>query len=272
MGDALYDQVVQGESVPCRIYAPVGIHADLLAYLVRRLLENGANSSFVNNIVDENIPVESLLEDPVELASRWTSPSNPQITSPPALYGVERPNSAGFDLSDCTELERARTAMHTTLSALPMNFASREPQLEIRNPANHAELVGKVSLDDGDSMAAALERANDALVTWKVTDVTERARLLNALADALEAHRDELITLCCKEAGKTIPDSVAEIREAVDFCRYYALQAVEQKFEEQGLRPRGVILCISPWNFPLAIFLGQIAASGTHCCQRTRCG
>jgi len=261
MGDALYDQVVQGESVPCRIYAPVGIHADLLAYLVRRLLENGANSSFVNNIVDENTPVESLLEDPVELARSWTTPSNEHIASPPALYGAERPNAAGFDLTDYLALEQARTVMQSTLNALPLNFSSQKPALEIRNPADHNELVGTVDLHDGNTMAIALQRASAAFSTWQSTDVKERARLLFALADALEVHRDELIVLCCKEAGKTIPDSVAEIREAVDFCRYYALQSLEQKFDEQGLRPRGVILCISPWNFPLAIFLGQIAAA-----------
>ncbi|MEP4485058.1 MAG: bifunctional proline dehydrogenase/L-glutamate gamma-semialdehyde dehydrogenase PutA [Halioglobus sp.] len=261
MGDALYDQVVQGESVPCRIYAPVGIHADLLAYLVRRLLENGANSSFVNNIVDENIPVESLLEDPVELARSWTNASNPQIASPAELYGSERPNAAGFDLTDCVALEQARSAMQTTLASLPLNFATSDAQLDIRNPADHAELVGTVSLDDARSMTTALERTSGAFDAWQATDVKERARLLFALADALETHRDELITLCCKEAGKTIPDSIAEIREAVDFCRYYAQQAVEQNFTGQGLRARGVILCISPWNFPLAIFLGQIAAA-----------
>ncbi|GAB3276783.1 bifunctional proline dehydrogenase/L-glutamate gamma-semialdehyde dehydrogenase PutA [Parahaliea aestuarii] len=261
MGDALYDQVVEGENIPCRVYAPVGVHADLLAYLVRRLLENGANSSFVNNIVDEDIPVESLLEDPVEQVRQWRDRRNPHIPLPPALYGAERANAAGMDLTDPQVLEPAREAMNAWLATLPVDASSGGEVVEIRNPADHAELVGRISYADDAAIEAALDTAHAASPTWAQRPVQERADILRRLADALEANRDELIGLCCKEAGKSLPDGVAEVREAVDFCRYYAARAEQADFAAEGLRPRGTVLCISPWNFPLAIFLGQVSAA-----------
>lgn len=261
MGDALYDQVVEGENVPCRVYAPVGVHADLLAYLVRRLLENGANSSFVNNIVDEDIPVESLLEDPVEQVRQWQDKRNPHIPLPVALYGDERPNSEGMDLTDPLVLEPAREAMNQWLATLPLDYSQGGEVVEIRNPADHGELVGRLSFAGDREIESALDRTHSAFDAWSTRPVQERAGILRRLADALEAHSHELIALCCKEAGKSLPDGIAEVREAVDFCRYYAARAEQADFAAEGLRARGVVLCISPWNFPLAIFLGQVSAA-----------
>ncbi len=261
MGDALYEQVLNRERVPCRIYAPVGEHADLLAYLVRRLLENGANSSFVNNIVDESIPVESLLDDPLEHMRAQQYQSNPNIPLPPDLYGKERANAAGTDLSDTTVLLPMREHMDTWLRTLPLHYGDRGETLQIRNPADHNKIIGRVQLADSAAMETALQRAQGAFERWSNTPASYRASLLNTLADALEAQRDELIALCTAEAGKTIVDGVAEVREAVDFCRYYAQRAVQENFPAQGQQARGVVLCISPWNFPLAIFLGQVSAA-----------
>ena len=261
MGDALYDQVLDDEQVPCRVYAPVGVHADLLAYLVRRLLENGANSSFVNNIVDENIPVESLLEDPVEQARSWASAHNPQIPLPRAIFGNERANSRGLDLTDQAGLETLRQRAQAALAQYPLHRARGPQPLRVVNPANHNELVGTIDLAGPDDIDASLARVSAAVTGWAKTSATDRRAILDRLADALEQHTPELIALCCKEAGKSIPDGVAEIREAVDFCRYYGAQAQSAGFADKGLGARGVVLCISPWNFPLAIFLGQVTAA-----------
>jgi len=261
MGDALYDQVLNEDKVPCRIYAPVGEHADLLAYLVRRLLENGANSSFVNNIVDEAIPVESLLDDPLEQVRVLPNKSNPHIPLPANLYGAERTNAVGTDLTDTSVLTLMREEMDTWLGTLPLDYCNLGKAFHIVNPADHAEQVGTVQLADAATMESAMDNAQRAFADWSSTSVTYRAKLLNTLADSLEKHQSELIALCCKEAGKTIADGVAEVREAVDFCRYYAARAVQENFSQKGQQARGIILCISPWNFPLAIFLGQISAA-----------
>jgi RHH-type transcriptional regulator, proline utilization regulon repressor / proline dehydrogenase / delta 1-pyrroline-5-carboxylate dehydrogenase len=261
MGEALFDQVVQADNVPCRIYAPVGVHADLLAYLVRRLLENGANSSFVNNIVDDNIPVESLLDDPVEMVSNWRQKSNPVIPAPENIFGRERRNSGGMDLTDPLLLEAAKLAMDNWLEQLPLGSTQGDNTLEIRSPSDRSLLVGTVALADEAALQQALARTHDAFPGWASLAAGERATILEKLADALQLNAFELIALCTSEAGKTIADGVAEVREAIDFCRYYAAQAVAADFNAQELAPRGVALCISPWNFPLAIFLGQVAAA-----------
>ncbi|MCT6698857.1 bifunctional proline dehydrogenase/L-glutamate gamma-semialdehyde dehydrogenase PutA [Rheinheimera sp. 4Y26] len=258
MGDALYDQVVADDKVPCRIYAPVGEHSDLLAYLVRRLLENGANSSFVNNIVDENIPVESLLKDPVETVRGWKQKRNTQIPLSVNLYGSERKNSKGIDLTEIDALTPLRNNLNNWLAK-----ATAQPAVEgakaVRNPANHAEIIGYHQHATPEQMKALVDSAEAAFPAWTATPVAARADSLRKLADALEANRDELIAICVKEAGKTVGDSVAEVREAVDFCRYYAARAEEMFAKPQ--HSRGVVLCISPWNFPLAIFLGQVSAA-----------
>jgi len=270
MGEALYENMVADEGISCRIYAPVGEHADLLAYLVRRLLENGANSSFVNNIVDETIPVESLLEDPFATVESWKEKSNSVIPLPEDIFEnefssvsediVARKNSVGFDLTDCNHTEPAKAALTALLDNWLTAAATAEGDCEVRNPANQDELIGHLQFDSESVIEEKLQQVQAAQSAWAARPTVERAELLNAMADALEANRDEFLALCVKEAGKSVPDAVAEIREAVDFCRYYARQA-ETLFNENTVQARGVVLCISPWNFPLAIFLGQVAAA-----------
>jgi RHH-type proline utilization regulon transcriptional repressor/proline dehydrogenase/delta 1-pyrroline-5-carboxylate dehydrogenase len=261
MGDSLYDQIVTVENIQCRIYAPVGEHEDLLAYLVRRLLENGANSSFVNAIVDETRPVESLLEDPVEKTQRLKYKYNEQIQKPINLYGKERDNSKGLDVTDINQI----TPLKIVIDRWVDEHLLSEQQIPegchaVRNPANHDEIIGFHRYDSAEQMEAKLEIAHTAFATWSQVSPRERADLLRRSADILERHMDELIALCIKEAGKVTKDGVDEVREAVDFCRYYANRAEELAIDER-LAPRGVVLCISPWNFPLAIFLGQVVAS-----------
>jgi len=265
MGDSLYDQIVTGENIQCRIYAPVGHHEDLLAYLVRRLLENGANSSFVNAIVDESQPVESLLEDPVEKTQRLKDKYNQQIIKPIALYhgenGKNRDNSKGFDLTDINEIIPLKVSLDSWFEANLLNESDiPEGANPVKNPANHSEIIGFHQHHNKDEMLAMIDTAQAAFISWSATPVTERAALLCRVADILERHTDELIALCIKEAGKVAQDGIDEVREAVDFCRYYANRATEVASDER-LEARGVVLCISPWNFPLAIFLGQVAAA-----------
>ena len=259
MGESLYDQVVNGKKIPCRVYAPVGKHSDLLAYLVRRLLENGANSSFVNNIVDENIPVESLLSDPVEVVQGWANKYNPQIPQSIEMFGNERKNSKGIDLTDIDEVSEMKENIVNWFEN-NQKQTSQEDAEPVTNPANHEEIIGYIKHADENEMNALVTKANDAFASWSQLPVEQRANVLLKTADALEENRDELIALCTKEAGKSIPDGVAEVREAVDFCRYYAAQATEL-MKDENLASRGVVLCISPWNFPLAIFLGQVSAA-----------
>ncbi|RDV27950.1 bifunctional proline dehydrogenase/L-glutamate gamma-semialdehyde dehydrogenase PutA [Alteromonas aestuariivivens] len=261
MGDTLYDQVVTEEKIQCRVYAPVGEHEDLLAYLVRRLLENGANSSFVNAIVDDSRPVESLLEDPVEKTQRLKVRFNKQISMPRDLYAPERANSKGLDITDVNTIqalqhELTRWQEHYTADAdsLP------EGAVAVRNPANHDDVVGYHVYAQPEQMLAALDCVHQGFSGWSKLPVEERAEILERVADALERHMAELIAICIREAGKVTQDSIDEVREAVDFCRYYAVRARELD-EDNRLLPRGVVLCISPWNFPLAIFLGQVVAA-----------
>jgi RHH-type proline utilization regulon transcriptional repressor/proline dehydrogenase/delta 1-pyrroline-5-carboxylate dehydrogenase len=265
MGDSLYDQIVSLENIQCRIYAPVGHHEELLAYLVRRLLENGANSSFVNAIVDESQPVESLLEDPVERTQRLKDKYNNQILRPIALYhdakGLGRDNSKGLDLTDISVITPLKASLdHWFVDHLLNNNDIPEGAIAVKNPANHREIIGFHHLHDKAAMLEMIDTAETAFTSWSKTPVSERADLLCRVADILERHTDELIALCIKEAGKIAQDGIDEVREAVDFCRYYAQQAVEVAADER-LEARGVVLCISPWNFPLAIFLGQVAAA-----------
>jgi len=272
MGDSLYDQIVSQEGIQCRIYAPVGHHEDLLAYLVRRLLENGANSSFVNAIVDESQPVESLLEDPVEKTQRLKDRYNGQIIMPVDLYRNEnkkndkyfiesRGNSKGLDLTDINEITPLKVSLDNWFVGNLLNKNDvPEGAVVVKNPANHSEIIGFHQHHNKDDMLAMIDKADSAFATWAKTPVTERAALLCRIADILERHMDELMALCIKEAGKVAQDGIDEVREAIDFCRYYAARAIEQS-EDERLEARGVVLCISPWNFPLAIFLGQVAAA-----------
>lgn len=263
MGDSLYDQVVTQDKIQCRVYAPVGFHEDLLAYLVRRLLENGANSSFVNAIVDDSQPVESLLEDPVERTQRLQVRENKQISMPVDLYAPYRANSRGFDIYDVNAIQalslRLEKWFEGHVQALG-DVQESENKIIVRNPSKLDEIVGVHQYHSKADMQDMLERTTTAFESWSQQPVEDRADLLMRIAGILERHMDELIGLCIKEAGKVTLDSIDEVREAVDFCRYYAVEATRLD-PENRLKPRGVVLCISPWNFPLAIFMGQVAAA-----------
>jgi len=261
MGESLFDQIINEEKIQCRVYAPVGQHVDLLAYLVRRLLENGANSSFVNAIVDSNRSVESLISDPVETLQRLRNQCNTQITMPIHLYGVERSNSKGMDLTNINVIMPFKDNLDKWLEDhLIEKNQVPEGALAVKNPANHKEIIGYVKSHNSDDMNVLLANAENAFEAWSQTPVQERANLLRRVADILECHRDELVAICIKEAGKTAQDGIDEVREAVDFCRYYAARS-EELAKDERFEARGVILCISPWNFPLAIFLGQVVAA-----------
>ncbi|MEC4088716.1 bifunctional proline dehydrogenase/L-glutamate gamma-semialdehyde dehydrogenase PutA [Pseudoalteromonas rubra] len=261
MGESLFDQIVESEGIQCRVYAPVGHHEDLLAYLVRRLLENGANSSFVNAIVDTTKPVESLLPDPVETLQGLRNKYNKQISLPIELYGDERPNSKGMDLTDINALTPFKENLDNWFNEHRIEASAvPEGHMAVRNPANHTEIVGHVPVHDETYMQGILSNAENAFAEWSQTPVKERADLLRRVGDILERHHDELVAICIKEAGKITQDGIDEVREAVDFCRYYAARA-EELSKDERFEARGVILCISPWNFPLAIFLGQVAAA-----------
>jgi len=261
MGESLFDQVVNEDKVQCRVYAPVGQHEDLLAYLVRRLLENGANSSFVNAIVDESKSVESLLLDPVEKMQSIKNKANPQIDMPINLYGEERDNSKGLDLTDINKL----TPMKENLQQWFADNRIKEANIPdgskaMTNPANLDQIIGYITHQDETEMQQLISNAQTAFNDWSQKPVKERADILRRTADILERHRDELIAICIKEAGKVAQDGIDEVREAVDFCRYYAARA-EDLAKDERFEARGIVLCISPWNFPLAIFLGQVAAA-----------
>ncbi|MEM9739953.1 MAG: bifunctional proline dehydrogenase/L-glutamate gamma-semialdehyde dehydrogenase PutA [Pseudomonadota bacterium] len=278
MGEALFRAADTGARV--RVYAPVGQHEDLLPYLVRRLLENGANTSFVNAFLDPDVPVEQVVEDPI--AKLEAGPRrHPQIPTPPRLYGPVRRNSAGLDLSQASvrcDLEQAISAVNggPLLKAGPIMakaVQSRRDVLRRHSPAEIESVVGMVSnADAGDVEIAATDCAK-AQRAWDIEGGPHRAAILRAMADGLESDSHRLIALMARETGKTLQDGIDEVREAVDFCRYYASQA-ETKFaapvrlpgpsgetNHLSLHGRGVFGCISPWNFPLAIFTGQIAAA-----------
>ena len=281
MGEELYDGLLDGagQPVPCRVYAPVGSHEDLLPYLVRRLLENGANTSFVNRIVDERVPAAEVVHDPVAEVEAFDSIPHPRIPLPAAMFGAERVNSAGINLADGGEQDRlaeaCRKAAGRPASATPVVAGKpRRGRLRrVMNPANRSEVVGEVEEAGPDLVDEALASAVRAQPAWDRRPAAERAAILERAADAYESHQGELIALCVREAGKTIPDSLAELREAVDFLRYYAARARQDfgapaampgptgESNRLALRGRGVFACISPWNFPLAIFTGQVAAA-----------
>jgi RHH-type transcriptional regulator, proline utilization regulon repressor / proline dehydrogenase / delta 1-pyrroline-5-carboxylate dehydrogenase len=276
MGETLYDQVVGGgeRGVQCRVYAPVGTHEDLLAYLVRRLLENGANTSFVNRIIDEDAPIADLVANPRTAVNRLEIKPHPSIPLPCNLYGGERLNSAGLDLSDGPELRQLAEQLQqftNTWTAAPQQ-ANGHPT-SIFEPANRSQTVGHVRNATPDDVEFALNSAYGAASSWSATPAEQRAIMLERGADLLEENMAELLALCVREAGKTLADSVPEIREAVDFLRYYATRCRADFSDPQrmpgptgetndlSLHGRGVFVCISPWNFPLAIFLGQVSAA-----------
>jgi len=268
MGEPLYDEVVGPAKLdrPCRIYAPVGTHETLLAYLVRRLLENGANSSFVNRIADEKVPVDDLVADPVA-AVRAMSPvgaPHPRIAAPRALF-PDRANSRGLDLSDedrLAELARARDeSAGRRWTAGPAGVADDDGGFApVLNPADRRDIVGSVRGARPAEIEAALAAAVAAAPGWAATAPETRARCLARAADAMERSMPVLIGLIVREAGKSYANAVAEVREAVDFLRYYGAEVV-RTFGAERHAALGPVVCISPWNFPLAIFTGQVAAA-----------
>ncbi|MEM8647862.1 MAG: bifunctional proline dehydrogenase/L-glutamate gamma-semialdehyde dehydrogenase PutA, partial [Pseudomonadota bacterium] len=260
MGEALHQAVLEKENTQCRIYAPVGAHEDLLAYLVRRLLENGANSSFVNQIVDTSLPAETVAADPFEAAENITSFQSDIIRLPAELYGAERTNSRGWDLhneDDLEEIDAARVSFkNQRWTAEPLLAVPFEgtPATDLSNPADPSDQIGQlIRANEADTEAAiAAARA------WSDTPASDRAAVLTRASELYEENFGELFAALAREAGKTPLDAVAELREAVDFLRYYGAQAALLPEERTA---RGIIACISPWNFPLAIFTGQIAAA-----------
>lgn len=277
MGEPLYEQVVGAIAAgklgrPCRIYAPVGTHETLLAYLVRRLLENGANTSFVNRIADETIALDELVKSPVQVADQQAATEgaaglpHPRIPLPAALYGAPRSNSRGLDLSNENTLTELTATLQVTanqawtaapLLAADVPAGTTQP---VRNPADHSDVVGQVQEATTADVDQALAYAQAAAAPWAATPPAERAAALLRTADLLEERMQPLLGLLMREAGKSASNAVAEVREAVDFLRYYAAQ-VQSTFNNATHLPLGPVACISPWNFPLAIFMGQVAAA-----------
>ncbi len=282
MGEALYREVVAPDKlgIPCRVYAPVGSHEELLPYLVRRLLENGANTSFVNRIVDEKLPIDEIIADPVARVRELARKPHPRIPLPERLYGADRVNSRGIDLSDPDKLEPLAAAMAQALGerlrAAPIAGGveiERGAARELWDPSDRRRVVGEVVEADGDAVERALAAASRAAPDWAATPAEQRAACLDRMAGLLEEHAAEAMAICVREGGKTLADSVAEMREAVDFCRYYAQRARADfaaplslpgptgETNQIAMHGRGVFACISPWNFPLAIFTGQVTAA-----------
>jgi len=281
MGEPLYDQVTPAEAmgIPCRVYAPVGSHEDLLAYLVRRLLENGANTSFVNRIVDEKAPLDAIVADPIMQVRKLKTKPHPGIPQPRNMFGAERKNSAGIDLTD-PEVVQSLAAEITRAAANPVTSGPIIGGVEkigkaesVTNPADTHQVIGLVVQATQVDVDDAVARASRAFPDWAATPAETRAACLDRAADLMETRRGEIIALCIREAGKTIADAIAELREAVDFCRYYAARARAEfgaplmlpgptgERNQLLMQGRGVFVCISPWNFPLAIFMGQVSAA-----------
>ena len=282
MGNELYAQIVPANQlgIPCRIYAPVGSHEDLLPYLVRRLLENGANSSFVNRIVDDKTPITELVEDPVSKARHLLSKINQNIPLPASIFLPERKNSPGIDLADracVAALQKQLTGMepfHWHAEPIMANRkTTNQAHQPVTSPQRADQIIGHVTEATPEDIEWALTQATKVFDTWSKTDIKERAAILERFACLLEDNMPTFLAMACLEAGKTWNDGIGEVREAIDFCRYYAAQAEKLmskplklhgytgEVNEMTLHARGVVLCISPWNFPLAIFAGQVLAA-----------
>ena len=269
MGETLYEEVVGRTHLnrPCRIYAPVGTHETLLAYLVRRLLENGANSSFVNRVSDETVSIADLIADPVDVVKALPAIGAPhdQIALPAAIYGAERRNSAGIDLASETALTNlSRNLLATAATdwhAAPLlaDSVASGAMRPVLNPADHHDRVGRVTELAAEDAAAIVKIAASHAARWGAIPPAERAACLDRAADIMQSRIETLMGIIMREAGKTAANAIGEVREAIDFLRYYASQV--RRTLGPAHRPLGVVVCISPWNFPLAIFTGQIAAA-----------
>ena len=287
MGEELYARLTDParENVPCRVYAPVGSHEDLLPYLVRRLLENGANTSFVNRIVDARLPAAEIAADPVAFVEALATVPHPRVPLPARIFGAERPNSIGLNVADGKVLAALADAATAAFSeprvagpVLGGRAVAKRAEIVARgarvtSPADHSMVAGHVLEATGADVERAIAGAAGAFADWERTPADSRAVILERAADAFEAHHAEFVGLCVREAGKSVPDAIAEVREAVDFLRYYAQRArldfarptvlpgPTGESNELALRGRGVFVCVSPWNFPLAIYTGQVAAA-----------
>lgn len=280
MGQELYDTILaEAGAKAVRIYAPIGAHKDLLPYLVRRLLENGANTSFVHKLVDPKTPIESLVVHPLTTLTGYKILANNRIVLPADIFGSERKNSKGLNMNIISESEPFFAALeqfkNTQWQAGPLvnGKTLTGEHKTVVSPYDTTQTVGQVAFADKAAIEAAVASAEAAFASWARTPVETRTSALQKLADLLEENREELIALCTREAGKSIQDGIDEVREAVDFCRYYAVQAKKMmakpellpgptgELNELFLQGRGVFVCISPWNFPLAIFLGQVSAA-----------
>ena len=276
MGQQVYNHIIKEKSIKCRIYAPIGVHEDLLPYLVRRLLENGANSSFVNRLADESISIAELSEDPAEILTKQKI-TKYQLPLPADLYQPGRINSKGMSWSHYSDLAELSLglghAKQKKWQAKPtVMIQSKLINKKIYHPADSAWQVGEVHIADRGVCEATLTAAVNALATWIAVPVETRVEFLNAAANALERHSAELVYLIAAEGGRTLQDAYADLREAIDFCRYYAEQALLSLAKRELPGPtgesnelftegRGVALCISPWNFPAAIFTGQMCSA-----------
>jgi len=291
MGTDLYAEVIgpKNMNAPCRVYAPVGSHEDLLPYLVRRLLENGANTSFVNRIVDETLPIKDLVADPVEVVRGFASKPHPRIPQPVTMYLTEIPeqspmssspqrkNSMGVNFGNDNELQALADAVAkapTSWAATPLvpGAKSGEALQDVTNPADRRIKIGTKQNADAATVERALANGHAAQPDWDRLPVASRAKILEYAADLLEQRRAEFVALLVREAGKTLPAAISEVREAADMCRYYAAMARKLmghpetllgptgESNQLSLHGRGVFVCISPWNFPLAIFTGQVVA------------
>lgn len=280
MGETLYMVARERyEGLKLRTYAPVGAHEDLLPYLVRRLLENGANSSFVHAFLDEETPIEQVVRDPFEALQNGPK-RNLKLEIPQNIYGLGRKNSKGFDLSILNTryeflqaIENAKAQKHDAHSIINGENYIGKKQFEILSPSDKSQKIGQTSYCDKEKIVPAFEIAKNYQPKWNDLGGKARAEIINKMGDALEENALSLIAILNLEAGKTFDDGIAEVREAVDFCRYYAKGALDDfdgfkplpspagEINEIGLMGRGVFVCISPWNFPLAIFTGQIVAA-----------
>ena len=280
MGETLYDQVLADKLAPVCVYAPCGSHEELLPYLVRRLLENGANSSFINKLLDPATPVTDIMADPVRDVRAHREKRHPHIPLPRDLFKAEgRVNSPGLDLTDPATLDglqaAARLAAAKSYEAAPLignTLRKGGAAQPVRNPADHTRVVGQVWNGDAAAAAQAVDSVRQSFPAWTARPPAERAAILERIAGLYERNRDELIALVVREAGRTYDDALGEWREAVDFCRYYAARGSHDfapvplpgptgESNRLTLHGRGVFACLSPWNFPLSIFTGQIVAA-----------
>jgi len=291
MGEQLYHAVFNDKldhdlvkDLKCRIYAPVGVHKDLLSYLVRRLLENGANTSFVNRLIDSKQPIDEIIANPIEHSRKFQDKKHGKIPLPKDIYensNVPRKNSHGMDLSNILEREnlynnikskKLDNKLWKAYSLVNGNIVKSSNKVDVKCSHDHNTLIGETYFIDDSDIKSAVDAVYKYQDTWAKESVENRAKILEKYADLLEENIDAFIALAVKEAGKSIINSVGEVREAADFCRYYAKQAISLfkpeylkgytgEFDELTVHPKGVMTCISPWNFPLAIFVGQIVAA-----------